>query len=189
MREFIFNPGILGPLYGLSEFGLLLWKRSGQGAKSADQGSLRLLWMVILASVALAVVVQMVVPEASSVLLEQLRTTGGALFLAGLALRWYAILYLGRLFTVNVAIAAEHPVIDSGPYRYVRHPSYVGALLAFLGIGITFANWLSLLMMVLPTSLAFMRRIRIEEAALSRALGEPYVRYMARTKRLLPGLY
>ena len=106
-----------------------------------------------------------------------------------MALRWYAIFYLGRLFTVNVAIAADHTLIDSGPYRTIRHPSYTGALLVFLGLGISFGNWLSLIIVVVPTSLAFMQRIAIEEAALARALGDSYLRYMARTKRLIPGVY
>lgn len=97
--------------------------------------------------------------------------------------------YLGRLFTVNVAIAADHTLIDSGPYRTIRHPSYTGALLVFPGLGISFGNWLSLIIVVVPTSLAFMQRIAIEEAALTRALGDSYPRYMARTKRLIPGVY
>jgi protein-S-isoprenylcysteine O-methyltransferase Ste14 len=62
-------------------------------------------------------------------------------------------------------------------------------LLVFLGLGISFGNWLSLIIVVVPTSLAFMQRIAIEEAALARALGDSYLRYMARTKRLIPGVY
>ena len=104
-------------------------------------------------------------------------------------MRWYAIFYLGRLFTVNVAIAADHTLIDSGPYRTIRHPSYTGALLVCLGLGISLGNWLSLIIVVAPTSLAFMQRIAIEEAALARALGDSYLRYMARTKCLIPGVY
>ena len=67
-----------------------------------------------------------------------------AKFVVGIAIRWYAIVYLGRFFTVNVAIAADHRLIDSGPYRFVRHPSYIGALMAFLGLGLTLGNWVSL---------------------------------------------
>jgi len=70
-----------------------------------------------------------------------------------------------------------------------RHPSYTGALLAILGLDICFGNWLSLMIGVLPPLMAFMRRIAIEERALSSALGDSYLRYMARTKRLLPFIY
>jgi protein-S-isoprenylcysteine O-methyltransferase len=184
-----FNPGIIGPIIGLSEFALLLWKRSGGGARSADSGSLGMLWVVILAGVLVATLVAVNVPETYSEVLYHLRALGAALCIAGLALRWYSIFYLGRFFTVNVAIAADHQVIDGGPYRFVRHPSYSGSLLALIGLGITYANWLSLIIVVLPVLAAFMRRIRIEEAALSQALGERYTQYMARTRRLIPGVY
>jgi protein-S-isoprenylcysteine O-methyltransferase len=185
----LLNPSILGPLFGLSEFGLLLWKRSRGSAQSADSGSLRVLWGVILASQALAVAAAIFVAGANSEYLLALRPVGGALFVAGLALRWYSIFYLGRLFTVNVAIASDHALIDAGPYRYIRHPSYTGALLALLGLSICYVNWLSLIIAVLPPLMAFMRRIAIEERALSGALGDSYLRYMARTKRLLPFIY
>jgi protein-S-isoprenylcysteine O-methyltransferase Ste14 len=62
-------------------------------------------------------------------------------------------------------------------------------LLAFLGLGVSFGNWVSLLAVLIPTVLAFMQRIAIEEKVLRRALGESYVRYIARTKRLLPFVY
>jgi protein-S-isoprenylcysteine O-methyltransferase len=185
----LLSPQILGPLFGLSEFGLLLWKRSRGSAQSADSGSLGVLWIVILAGQGVAIAAAIFVPDANSGYLISLRPIGGALFAGGLALRWYAIFYLGRLFTVNVAIASDHALIDSGPYRYIRHPSYTGALLALLGLGICFGNWLSLIIAVLPPLMAFMRRIAIEEQALSRALGDSYVRYMPRTKRLLPFIY
>jgi protein-S-isoprenylcysteine O-methyltransferase len=185
----LFNPSILGPLFGLSEFGLLLWKRSGGNARSADSGSLGMLWGVILAGILVATLVANFVPQAHSEWLYRLRAVGAALCIAGLALRWYSIFYLGRLFTVNVAIASDHRLIETGPYRFVRHPSYSGSLLAFIGLGVTYANWLSLIIVVLPVLLAFRRRIGIEEAALSQALGERYTQYMARTKRLIPGVY
>jgi len=79
--------------------------------------------------------------------------------------------------------------VDSGPYRYVRHPTYTGALLTFVGLGFCFGNWLTLLFLTLPIIGAFLWRIRIEERALTEALGEDYRAYMRRTKRLIPGVY
>jgi len=114
---------------------------------------------------------------------------GCALFVIGLGLRWYSIWYLGRFFTVTVAIHSRHEIIDTGPYRRIRHPSYAGALLAFFGLALTLDNWLSLALIVLPVTMAFRRRIRIEERALSNALGRPYTSYMQRTKRLIPGVF
>ena len=88
---------------------------------------------------------------------------GLGLFLGGIILRWYSIWYLGRYFTVDVAIAKEHRVIDAGPYRFIRHPSYTGALVAFLGFGFCLGNYMSILFLILPILGAFMWRIHVEE--------------------------
>ena len=68
--------------------------------------------------------------------MKYLYGAGLVLFAAGLSLRWYSVVYLGRLFTYDVAIAADHRVVDSGPYRYIRHPAYSGSLLTFVGLGV-----------------------------------------------------
>jgi protein-S-isoprenylcysteine O-methyltransferase Ste14 len=80
-------------------------------------------------------------------------------------------------------------VIDSGPYRLIRHPSYTGILLIVTGVALCFGNFASVLVLALPNFALLMQRMHIEEAALSRALGESYQRYMSRTKRLIPGIY
>jgi protein-S-isoprenylcysteine O-methyltransferase len=97
--------------------------------------------------------------------------------------------HLGRFFTVNVAIATNHRLIDTGPYRFVRHPSYTGALMAFLGLALCLANWASLVVMVVPVFLVFLWRMHVEEGALLQALGNQYRNYMNRTKRLIPAVY
>jgi protein-S-isoprenylcysteine O-methyltransferase len=96
---------------------------------------------------------------------------------------------LGRYFTVDVSISAEHKLIDSGPYRHIRHPTYTGALLAFLGLGLCFGNWLSILFLTLPIIAAFLWRIRIEERVLLHGLGQNYRAYVERTSRLIPFVY
>lgn len=106
-----------------------------------------------------------------------------------MALRWYAILYLGRFFTANVAIHSDHRVVDSGPYRFIRHPSYTGCLLAAVGYSMTLNNWASCVIIVLPCVAVMLWRIRIEEQALREALGERYSSYMRRTRRLIPFIY
>ncbi len=125
---------VLGIIYALSELGLTLKKRAkAEESRNEDRGSLGLLWIVIVASVTLAFSAAYALPAAGMSEGPTLRFLGIAIFAAGLAMRWYAIVHLGRFFTVNVAIAASHRLIDTGPYRFVRHPSYTGALMAFLG--------------------------------------------------------
>jgi protein-S-isoprenylcysteine O-methyltransferase len=182
-------PSILGILYAVSELGLSIFKRAGKGAVAADRGSLGMIWAVILASVFAAFALPALLPALGFGPPDIVLPVGVAIFAAGIAFRWYAIVYLGRFFTVNVAIASDHRLLDGGPYRIVRHPSYTGALAAFLGLGICIGNWASLAALLLPTLLVFLRRIHVEEAALTAAFGDQYRDYMRRTKRLIPALY
>jgi len=180
---------LMGLVYGLSEAGISLLKRSRNANAARDGGSLRRLWLAIVGSLVLANLAVVYVPQASYPLSESLLAIGIAIYAAGLLLRWTAILWLGRFFTVNVAIVADHRVIDTGPYRYMRHPSYTGALTAFLGLALCTGNALAVLVMMVPVTWAFMQRIRLEEAVLRDALGESYIAYSKRTKRLIPFVY
>jgi len=181
---------VFGLVFLVSEAGLAIFKRAGRhGQREADQGSLRLLWTVIGLSVFLAYIAAGALPAANFGPTPLISQLGAAIFVVGLAIRWYAIVYLGRFFTVNVAIAADHRLIDSGPYRFIRHPSYTGALMAFLGLGLTIGNWVSLALLLAPTLMVFQRRMDVEESALIQAFGTRYQDYMRRTKRLLPGFY
>ncbi len=71
------------------------------------------------------------------------------LMLAGVTFRWYAIRVLGKYFTPVVAIQTGQTVVERGPYRLIRHPSYTGALITFFGLGLAFSNWLSLIAILL----------------------------------------
>ena len=110
-------------------------------------------------------------------------------FVLGLALRAWAVRVLGRFFKFTVVVQAEHRVVDTGPYRLIRHPSYTGLLMVELGLGIKLGTWLSIPACLLPPLIAFTARLLTEEYVLSRELGEPYRAYMARTKRLIPGVW
>jgi protein-S-isoprenylcysteine O-methyltransferase Ste14 len=114
---------------------------------------------------------------------------GTAILLGGAAFRIWAILALGRFFKFTVSIQRDHRVVDTGPYRRLRHPSYTGLLVGLLGLGLALDNWLSLLALVVVPLIGVLLRIRAEEAALSQALGESYRSYAARTDRLIPGIW
>ena len=182
-------PHWLGLFYCLSEVGLSIVKRAKSSSKNVDEGSIGLLWTVIALSVIASQLALAFAPAARSQTLAGFRAWWFVVCVSGIALRWWAIIHLGRFFTVNVAIASDHRVVDDGPYRLIRHPSYTGALLSFLGYGLSTGNWLACLLLVAPVTAAFLRRMTIEEQALVKALGEPYRAYAARTKRLLPFLY
>jgi protein-S-isoprenylcysteine O-methyltransferase len=118
-----------------------------------------------------------------------LQIAGVVIMGTGIVVRSIAIAQLGRFHTPNVAVRQEHQLMESGLYRHVRHPSYLGALIAFFGFSAALGNWLSIVVVMVITPSIYLFRIREEEAALGAAFGDAYIKYCGRTKRLIPGLY
>ena len=110
---------------------------------------------------------------------------GIVLVLAGIVLRQHAVAALGRYFSTRIVTTPDQDVVERGPYRYIRHPSYSGLLLSAFGLLLSAGNWLSLACFALALP-GFAYRIWVEEGALLQTLGEPYRKYMGRTKRLVP---
>jgi protein-S-isoprenylcysteine O-methyltransferase Ste14 len=180
----------LGFIYLISELLLTATRRSrSQTGTKRDRSTLGIIWLVIAVSVTTSVFVAQNFPHAALPHGWMLASAGVMLFLAGLILRWWAIITLGRFFTVDVTIEKDHELVERGPFCIVRHPSYTGVLLAFVGLGLSFRNWAALLVILIPIGAAFIHRMNVEEDALSYALGARYADYMKRTKRLLPFIY
>jgi protein-S-isoprenylcysteine O-methyltransferase Ste14 len=114
---------------------------------------------------------------------------GMFLMAAGVAIRQWAVALLGAFFTVDVRVHAEQAVVDTGPYRWVRHPSYTGLLITFAGIGLALGNWAALAAALLVPTAGLLVRIRVEERALLEGLGEPYHRFATGRARLFPGMW
>ena len=182
------SANVIGMFYFASEVALSLMRRSQPGAASKD-ASFRHIWMVMPSSAIGALVVANLIPAAGLPFAHALYCTGLTVFVLGLVVRWGAVIQLGRFFTVDVAIAADHRVIDTGFYRHVRHPSYAGVVVAFVGLGLCTANAISLAICAVLPFLALRARMDVEERALADGLGEAYRSYMRRTKRLLPLIY
>ncbi|HEY8326292.1 MAG TPA: isoprenylcysteine carboxylmethyltransferase family protein [Ktedonobacterales bacterium] len=166
------------------------FRRLRAGARRQDRGSQAFLIITITLGVFLGVVAAYKVPVAtittSAVARDFLFWLGIALIYAGIAIRLYAIHTLGAWFTTAVAISPQQAVVDSGPYRLIRHPSYTGILVTFCGFALTCVNWLSLLLILAGALIGLGYRIRVEERTLREQLGAPYQEYMRRTKRLIP---
>ena len=114
---------------------------------------------------------------------------GAALTVAGTALRFWSIRTLGPFFTREVYVATDQPVVDRGPYRWIRHPSYTGGALGVLGIGLAMGSWVTALITGGANLAGILWRIPIEERAMIAALGDRYRSYMQRTWRLVPFLF
>mgnify|MGYP001240548090 CR=1 FL=1 len=111
---------------------------------------------------------------------------GMSLVVIGLMIRIHSILTLRQFFTYSVAKVENHEIIETGLYKFVRHPGYLGQLIIFMGISISISNWLSIFVMMLSVTLAYLYRIKVEERFMLEHLGEKYLNYQNRTKRLIP---
>ena len=114
---------------------------------------------------------------------------GTGLLIVGSLFRRYCFRILGKYFTAAVTVSADQPVIENGPYRWIRHPGYTAGFIMFLGIGLALGNWLSLVIFFLEICFVYNQRVKAEEKALLETIGEPYRVYMARTKRFIPFIF
>ena len=120
--------------------------------------------------------------------LPALAWLGVVLGVCGLALRLWAVLKLRERYTRTLFIQDEHSIERSGPYRWIRHPGYLGSLLCLNGIALASGNLVTLVASVVATSAAYSYRIRIEDEMLIAALGPSYVEYRGQVRALLPSL-
>jgi protein-S-isoprenylcysteine O-methyltransferase Ste14 len=114
---------------------------------------------------------------------------GIVLIVTGILVRQWAIFILGSSFTLGVSAQKNQKVVDHGPYRYIRHPSYLGMSLTVIGIGIALRSCAGLLVILVIYGLALGYRIYVEEKFLASELGDDYIQYMKRTKRLIPFVF
>jgi protein-S-isoprenylcysteine O-methyltransferase len=108
--------------------------------------------------------------------------------IGGLALRTWAVVLLGPWFTWNVTFQAGQQLVSRGPYRLIRHPSYTGALITFVASCVLLRSWTVAALATVALTVAFLRRIRYEEALLVKAL-PGYDDYVSRTGTLFPRMF
>jgi protein-S-isoprenylcysteine O-methyltransferase len=114
---------------------------------------------------------------------------GVAIVLAGVALRAWAIVTLGRYFRRGVTIEPGQTLVRLGPYRLLRHPSYTGLLLSCFGFGLAFGSWVSAAVALLIAFAGMLPRIHVEERALAQAFGAEYADYANARARLVPRIW
>jgi len=96
---------------------------------------------------------------------------------------------LKQFFTYSVTKVENQKIVETGLYKFLRHPGYLGQLIIFIGISISISNWISILAMMIPATLGFLYRIKVEERFMLKQIGEDYVNYQKHTKRLIPMIY
>ena len=176
-------------LWMLSEFRIRIRSHLNRAGARMDRGSILVVIATLVAGVGGAFVLAGGGPDAIAGARSGVFVAGLVLVVAGIALRQWAVAVLGRFFTIEVRVQPGQTVVERGPYRWVRHPSYTGMIVTFFGLGLALGNWASLaLLAVLPTA-GLVYRIHFEERALLDALGEPYRRFAASRPRLFPGVW
>lgn len=173
-------------IWGFAELAVMVLRHARGSDARRDRGSMAVLFVTITVASTIGTMVKGYGPT---------RIEKGALWMAlalvviGFVVRAIAIATLWRYFTYVVSIREGHELVDRGLYRFVRHPSYTGLLLAFVGLGFVRANWLSVIITAAGAFAGFSYRMAVEERALTDHFGDRYREYMRRTKRLIPGIY
>ena len=107
----------------------------------------------------------------------------------GFVLRQRSIIVLGEFFTLVISIQKNQKLIQDGPYKYIRHPSYTGLFLEIVGVGLFLSNWLAIIIILILLFPSLIYRISIEEKVLVKEFGNEYTSYQKRTKKLIPFIY
>ena len=143
-------------------------------ARVSDRGSLLLTRVCVGAGLVVAAYAPSAVPGAAIGAPPLAFVVGLVLAWAGIALRWWSFQTLGRYFTIRVETSADQPVISTGPYSLLRHPSYTGVELVLLGVGFLYGNWVGVAALAVLPMIGLVNRIRVEEQALDEALDDAY---------------
>lgn len=161
----------------------------GKGKKTVGRQRLALVLMQVLS---LAIVIAGPYSDRRDVATlseaEIVRYLGLALFCLGFVAMHWAEVHLERQFSLEVSIQEGHRLVTDGPYRYLRHPRYLGILLFMAGISLVFRSWLALIL-VAALTLVLVWRIRDEEALMRQEFGSEWEMHAQRSWRIIPFVY
>jgi len=177
-------------LFTLAEVILLVLKRSKKAEvkRRNDSRSLLFLWVTIIVCLTMGyAIARMQIGIAVDPLIADI--AGVPIIIIGFIIRWIAIIQLGNMFTVDVAISRKHILKTDGVYKIVRHPSYLGLMLIITGLAILLNNVLSCIIIVIPIFLVLNYRISVEEKAIIQEFDNQYIQYQLRVKKIIPLLY
>jgi protein-S-isoprenylcysteine O-methyltransferase Ste14 len=176
-------------LYASFEF--LIGRRPGGDRKITQTGDKGSIWILI-SSITLGYWLSFITASSKTGRIYHWNTlfiAGCLIVIIGLIIRVSAILKLKQLFTYTVTNLENHELIESGLYKVIRHPAYLGQLIVFMGTSVCLSNWLSILLMMIPVVSGYLYRINIEEQFMSSQMGQKYSDYKKRTKKLIPYVY
>ncbi|WP_099354749.1 methyltransferase family protein [Fredinandcohnia onubensis] len=172
---------------------LLIWalgelyvyvKLTNKDGQIQDKGSSRALELGTIIMLSLSIYFYFwEIGNLNSMFLEYL---GIAVTLLGVSFRQYSIYVLGKFFSGYIRVTTEHTLIQNGPYKYFRHPSYFGSTISYLGIGLTTSNIFSIIVLPLGISILYFYRVKVEEELMLNTFGDQYLTYKSKTWGFLP---
>ena len=184
----VFWPTYLWAFY--PEIGLIRRARLTGPLPPEDRSSARIVFLAVNVIMNVALACAFLVPKLAVASGRTLvLSLGVALMIAGSLLRRHCFRVLGASVTGAITVRPDQEVVARGAYRWVRHPSYTGAILLLDGIGMALGNWLSFGIVAGASLLLSSYRAHVEEKALLSGLGEPYRAFLTTRKRFFPYVY
>jgi len=180
---------IISAVWVSSELMIMVLVRSKKNSQNHDDGSLKWLNFTVYSCLTVALICGFRGIGHFHTMIPSLHWVGLCIIVVGLVVRWTAIMTLRKFFTANIVIQSDHRIIKKGIYRFIRHPSYSGSIISFFGLGMVFSNWISITVLFVPITYAFIKRSRIEEKVLLSAFGEEYESYRKTSWGLFPWLF
>ena len=165
-------------------------QKSARDSDSRDAGSFRVIafggMIAMVIAFPLAWVSSLRVPPALDPIVFFI---GVSCIVAGSILRRYCWRLLGASFTGDVRARPDQPIVTTGPYAFVRHPSYTAGILMNTGIGLALGSWASTAVLAAAAIAVYAYRIAVEERTLLAVVGEPYRQFISTRRRLIPFIY
>ena len=175
---------ILFCVWILSEIMNSLFSRKNSQTTNKDKGSY---WIIIAMCWSVIFIAFTLRGSGIGTFDGSLQYTGLILLVVGIVLREWSIWVLGKYFTGQVQVRKKAKLVTTGPYSYIRHPSYTGGMLSLIGITLAIGTWVGALVAFVLSLIAYQYRIHVEEEALQEAFGSEYEEYKNRTYKLFPG--
>jgi len=167
------------------------WKSTGGGKTAREEKGDRSFWLILPGFL----VVFFAPPHEWMALPAFLPRTiwsqmaGLVLILGAVVLLVWSRIHIRGQYSGHVEVKTDHQLVTSGPYRFIRHPSYCGLLLMSLGVAVGYASLIGLAGFVLLLIPGFIFRIHVEENLLLTQFGAEYEKYAAHTRKLIPGIW
>lgn len=168
---------------------LFVGRIGAPNARQSDKLSNIVIGVAVLVGIASAAWIQRYGPGDMGGYAMVAQSAGIAILCGGILFRVVAIAQLGAFHTPLVTIQQDHHLVRHGLYRHLRHPSYLGACIAFTGFGLGLGNWLSAATVLGFCVAGYLYRIKVEETALLERFGDEYESYRKRTSRMIPRVF